>query len=121
MKVLVDTNILIDYLCGAAKAKKELSLYDEVFISLITWIEVLVGATTEDEEKDLKNFLQKYTICEINKSIAERSVKIRKDLNLKIPDAIILASAEELGVMLVTRNSKDFSTKNPRVRIPYRL
>lgn len=121
MKAFVDTNILIDYLAGVSKAKKELALYSEVHVSLITWMEILVGAKDEDEEKEIKNFLLSFKVCEISQNIAERSVKIRKDLKVRLPDAIVLASAEELGLLLVTRNSKDFSTKNPRIRVPYRL
>ncbi len=44
MKAVFDTNILIDYLNGFKQAKKELSLYEEKLISVITRIEVMTGA-----------------------------------------------------------------------------
>jgi hypothetical protein len=40
---------------------------------------------------------------------------------LKIPDAIIWASAEEEGCLFVTRNTKDFPADHPGIRFPYRL
>ncbi|MFP3560880.1 VapC toxin family PIN domain ribonuclease, partial [Paraburkholderia sp. SIMBA_049] len=49
VKALFDTNILIDYLGGVGGAKKELARYEYRAISIITWMEVLVGATPEDE------------------------------------------------------------------------
>lgn len=44
VKALLDTNILIDYLSGIAAAKKELERFPDKAISLITWMEVMVGA-----------------------------------------------------------------------------
>ena len=46
---LFDTNILIDYLGGVGAAKKELARYDYRAVSTVMWMEVLVGATSEDE------------------------------------------------------------------------
>ena len=43
MKGLFDTNILIDYLAGIDEARRELALYRSSLISVITWMEVLVG------------------------------------------------------------------------------
>ena len=44
VKALFDTNILIDYLNGFEQAKAELARYSDKAISLITWMEVIVGA-----------------------------------------------------------------------------
>ena len=49
MKALFDTNILIDYLLGYEEAAKEIELYDDIFISVITKMEVLVGANKDNE------------------------------------------------------------------------
>lgn len=50
MKALLDTNILIDYLNGVVEAKAEIELYHFPMISAITWMEVMVGVETGDEE-----------------------------------------------------------------------
>jgi predicted nucleic acid-binding protein len=56
---------------------------------------------------------------ELTQEIARRAVELRQDLRLKLPDAIILASAEVEGCILVTRNTRDFPAHDPRVRFPY--
>jgi predicted nucleic acid-binding protein len=53
--------------------------------------------------------------------VAERSFLVRKQRKLKLPDAIILATAERSDRLLITRNSRDFPADDPGVRIPYRL
>ena len=42
---LFDTNVLIDHLNGIAKATRELRLSNDPAISMITWIEVMTGAS----------------------------------------------------------------------------
>lgn len=50
-----------------------------------------------------------------------RAVQIRKTARIKLPDALIWASAQAHSMLLVTRNTKDFSASEPGVRIPYQL
>ena len=119
VKAVMDTNILIDYLNGANSAKKELQLYEECLISLVTWMEVLVGAKNGREEMEIKGFLRAFTVIPITELIAERAIKIRRECKIRLPDALIKASAEEIGCDLVTRNTKDFSRNAPGIRIPY--
>jgi PIN domain. len=57
---------------------------------------------------------------DLSVDIARRAVDIRRQLRLKLPDAIVLATADREGCILVTRNAKDFDADDPRVRIPYR-
>jgi predicted nucleic acid-binding protein len=42
-------------------------------------------------------------------------------MRLKLPDAVILATAEESGCILVTRKTRDFPANDPRIRFPYRI
>jgi predicted nucleic acid-binding protein len=48
VRVLFDTNILIDYLSGIRAAKKELARYEYRAISTITWMEILVGTSADE-------------------------------------------------------------------------
>ena len=50
-----DTNIVIDALNGVEIADAEYGRYDRVLVSVITWIEVMVGAT--DDEEAVRDFL----------------------------------------------------------------
>jgi predicted nucleic acid-binding protein len=56
---------------------------------------------------------------ELNEAIAEEAVQVRNSKRLKLPDAIILATARVHGCQLVTRNSKDFDSSWPEVHAPY--
>lgn len=120
MKALFDTNILIDYLNGIPAARKELDLYQVHAISIVTWMEVMGGGEVELAEVT-RAFLNRFTVIPVGDAIAERAVKLRRERRLKLPDAIILATSLESGLMLVTRNVKDFGGKLPGVRNPYRV
>ncbi len=121
MKAVFDTNILIDFLKGIPAAKKELDLYDKHLISIITYIEVLVGVTDPSEEKEIRRFLSSFSVLELSQSIANNAVKLRQELRLKIPDSIVYATARDAGCILVTRNTKDMKTEWPDIRVPYSL
>ncbi|MGH8556467.1 MAG: type II toxin-antitoxin system VapC family toxin [Methylococcales bacterium] len=120
MNALLDTCILIDYLNGIAAARAELMLYQGKHISAITWMEVLVGATP-DTEPATRHFLEGFHLLETDHAVREEAVTLRRTHRLKLPDAIIWASARIHALPLVTRNTKDFSDTPPLIRIPYRL
>ena len=121
MKAVFDTNILVDYLNGVPAAKRELEQYEEVSISVVTWIEILAGAEGIEDETVTRDFLSRFKIQPLDVPLAERAVKIRRQHRMKLPDAIIWATARELGRILVTRNTRDFSEKEPGIRVPYKL
>ncbi|NHQ86769.1 type II toxin-antitoxin system VapC family toxin [Iodobacter sp. HSC-16F04] len=120
VKALFDTNILIDYLNGHEEARNELSRYTEVAISMITWMEVMAGATDLDR-LETESFLQSFELLPVDMHVARRAVEIRQAKRVKLPDAIIWATAQENNLLLVTRNPKDFHADEPGVRIPYQL
>lgn len=120
VRPLFDTNILIDYLGGIAAARDELARYPEPAISIISWMEVLVGAAS-GVELATRRFLAGFAIVEIDRTVAERAVLIRRERRIRLPDALIQASAEVHALLLVTRNSRDFDATSPSVRIPYVL
>jgi predicted nucleic acid-binding protein len=118
---LFDTNILIDHLNGVAKATREIRRSHDPAISVITWIEVMTGAASPGEEAILRAFLSNFQCLEITREVAERAAAIRRQKRLKMPDAIILATAEATGRQLVTRNVKDFPAGTRGVRVPYKI
>jgi predicted nucleic acid-binding protein len=120
VKALFDTCILIDYLRGIDAAKAEIEREQVPAISIITWMEVMVGATP-DTETQLRNFLNRFELIEIDAGIAERAVQVRTQRKLKLPDAIIQASAEVGSFLLVTRNTKEFGLDLDFLRIPYEI
>lgn len=119
MKAVFDTNILIDFLNKFAQAKDELERYTQKHISIVTWMEVMVGATTEQESRVLRTFLNSFSLEPLSSEVAEQAVALRRTYRLQLPDAIVYATARQQGCLLVTRNSKDFSPDWPDVRLPY--
>lgn len=120
MKALFDTNILIDYLNAVPEARDEFARYDQKAISIVTWMEVLVGAAPAVETAT-RAFLDGFTIIALDGAVAERAVALRKRHRVKMPDAIVWASADVHSMLLVTRDRKDFPRETPGIRIPYRL
>ncbi|MCC8398613.1 MAG: type II toxin-antitoxin system VapC family toxin [Rickettsia endosymbiont of Labidopullus appendiculatus] len=120
MKVLFDTNILIDYLLGHLSANRELEQYKDCQISIITKMEILAG-TSEDNEETIREFLDNFTIIGLNEKIAEIAISIRKEHKIKLPDAIIWATAKYCNGLLITRNTKDFPIHAPDIKVPYNI
>jgi predicted nucleic acid-binding protein len=120
VKALFDTNVLVDHLNAVPAARAELQRYTEKAISIITWMEVMVGAN-DDVVAATRGFLGGFDVVSLDAQIAERAVSLRRSHRLKLPDAIIWASAQVGGMLLVTRNTKDFPSGDPGVRMPYKL
>lgn len=121
MRAVFDTNILIDYLNGANPAAEELRRYHTRMISIITYVEVLVGVRGTSSEPAVRRFLSSFRNQSLTSSVAEQAVDLRKELGLKLPDALIYATARAEGCLFVSRNTKDFPEEWPDVRVPYRL
>ncbi len=118
VNALLDTNILIDFLNGRPQARDEIKRYDKASISLISWIEVIVGTAAENDIAT-RDFLDSFTMVPIDLRVAERAATLRRLHGTKLPDALIWASAEVHSLLLVTRNTKDFPPDMPGVRLPY--
>lgn len=120
MKALFDTNIVLDYLKGIDEAEREFARYEDIAVSIVTRIEVLVGAGPEIE-REIRAFLDDLLTLELDARVAERAIELRRAQRLKLADAIILASAQVMDRLLVTRDTKDFPASDPGVRVPYKL
>jgi predicted nucleic acid-binding protein len=122
MKGVFDTNILVDLLNGEAQAGVTLDRYSEKVISRISWMEVLVGVKNPSSETRLRSLLTEFRIAEVTAPVSETAVQIRRTTpKLKLPDAIIYATAREESCNLITRNTKDFPTSAADVTVPYTI
>lgn len=121
---LLDSNILIDYLNGIEAAADLIeSLPRPILISAITRVEILSGARSYEEEKEMIAFMGQFETVPLNDLIILMAGRARRGQagltkKLKTPDAIIHASARERDAILYTRNSKDFPA-GERVVHPY--
>ncbi len=122
---LFDTNILIDAISGYPEAFAEFGCWQRTAISAITLIELYAGVALNDKQ-EIASVLARigFDIIQIDANIISiaariRSASIRRRAKIALPDAIILATAQARGLVIVTRNKKDF--KGPNVRVPYEL
>ena len=114
MIYLCDTCILIDYLRGKPEVQQKL-LSDRkhsLGMSSVTYMELMVGALNKREVGIIKKAFSDFEIIEISEPISIKAKNLienfTKSHGLQIPDALIAATALELGVPLSTANIKDF-------------
>lgn len=103
VRVLFDTNILIDSLNGYSQAREVIKLYPDRAVSVITQIELLAGGKPVTEAQ-VRALLSGFTILQTEPTIAEYAATIRREQKLKTPDAIILATAQNKRRTLITRD-----------------
>lgn len=118
-----DANILIDALAGYPPARAEIvravGRGERPWISRMAWIEVL-SKGDDLVVREAGAFLSRFGMDEIDEEISQRAAALRRERpRLKSPDAIILASAQIRGRVLITRNTKDFPAEMPGIRVPY--
>jgi predicted nucleic acid-binding protein len=103
MTGLLDTNVALYLLGGRTLSPLPPGNYG---ISVITEMELLAWPSlTESEEKKIREFLEAVTICELSAPIRNRAVELRKLHHLKLPDAVVCATAMEFGVELWTNDT----------------
>ncbi|CAN5611357.1 type II toxin-antitoxin system VapC family toxin [soil metagenome] len=121
MIACIDSDVLIDYFDGILASAEELARYDNLLISRISWMEILVGARTTEQRQVRENFLHQFKLIELDAAVARRAISLRQEHRLRLPDAIVWGSALVHRALLVTRNTKHFPRDHPGVRQPYAL
>jgi predicted nucleic acid-binding protein len=120
-----DSNIIIDALAGFDRARMEIDRATDfgsrAWISRVVWIEVM-SKGEGDGLMRAETLLSGFDVDEVDAEIGRRAAALRRERGrLKAMDAIILATAQTRGRVLVTRNTKDFPAEMPGIRIPYTL
>ena len=120
-----DSNIIIDALAGNGAARIEIDRATDfgsrAWISRVVWIEVMSKGEGEGLRR-AETLLSGFGIDEVDAEIGRRAAALRRERGrLKALDAIILATAQTRGRVLVTRNTKDFPAQMPGIRVPYIL
>ena len=109
-KCLINTNVLIDAQMGRLTGKGLNYLANVInknfTISFITLIEYL---GYKDITKSSEDFIALAKVIEIDKFIIQICIDLRKNYKIKIPDAIIAATALSCNLILITNNEKDFA------------
>ncbi len=76
MSFLLDSNILIDFLAGHDPARRCVTNAEGAAISMITWIEVIVGAANPAEEALIRSFLAAFDVLAVDTAVAEEAVAL---------------------------------------------
>jgi predicted nucleic acid-binding protein len=121
-RYLIDSNAIIDFCNGKLpESGKVLLMNCNPEISIITNIELFASKNITDSEiQILKNFVSISTIYNLDLTLVEKIIEIRKEYSIKTPDAIIAATAIVNNLVLITRNTKDFvNVKDLQLINPY--
>ena len=111
--LLVDTDVFIDHLRGARELKPG---RHRIHYSVITRCELLSGAVGSVLVQRLLDPFRELTV---DRDVAERAGRIRRETGIATPDALIAATAIEYHLALVTRNRRHFEpVKQLRMRDP---
>ena len=116
--ILLDSNTIV-YL------SKEIISIDDVFddneecgISVITYMEVLGYDFESTKEKEfIEELLSYLSIIYIDEAIAKRVVVLKKERKIKLPDAIICATAMINNSLLITNDIRLKNIKNLKIKI----
>jgi hypothetical protein len=102
--IFLDTNVVLYFLGGRLVNPLPSGQY---FISVITEIELLsYPSLSLEEETQIIDFLNKITVVGIDNHIKKLTIAIRKQYKLRLPDAIIVATAKSLNATLFTNDVK---------------
>ena len=116
---LLDSNILI-YLSKNELPFSILDQFATLFISVISYMEVLgYRFNNSKEENFVKELVSMFNVRFIDQEIAENVIDIRKQYRIKLPDAIIAATANTDDLCLITRNIEDFKNIDVRILNPF--
>lgn len=101
-KFLLDTNVVL-YLLSGDETIAELVNGKELYISFITELELLgYGQLRPKDIAEIKGFLKECTIINITEQIKEKTIMIRQESKVKLPDCIIAATSQYLNIPLLT-------------------
>jgi len=113
MRYLYDTNIFIYYLADEL-AVSSLFVEDflnlhEILVSSIVRIELLsFSGLSEKEEQSIEDLLSQFNFVPLLREIEDQTIQLKRKHKIKLPDAIIAATALHKDTVLVTRNVSDF-------------
>lgn len=108
MRVL-DSNIVI-YAVQPANDWLRVQIVAQPFaVSQATRVEVLGWhRITPEDQRDLDEFISSGTLLSVTDAVADKAVELRQQKKMSLGDALIAATALELDMELVTRNTDDY-------------
>jgi predicted nucleic acid-binding protein len=111
--ILVDTDVLIDFLRGYGKAVSFVNRYNSrIILSSIVIAELFAGVKGHVEKAALEGFISLFPVVPVNTHIAKAGGLYKRDYGkshgVGLADAIIAATAEAENAELKTLNTKHY-------------
>lgn len=100
--ILLDTDVFVDHLRGATPIRPG---RHRLHYSVITRAELVAGNTAAEL---IDTLLGPFREIPVDRAIAQRAGRIRRESGVRLPDALIAGTALERGLGLATRNRSDF-------------
>jgi len=114
MSIVLDTNAVLYFLAGRlAEPLPEADFY----VSVITEIELLSYPLLKmEDEAEIRSFLNDVTIIDLTEKVKHSAIAFRRQYRLKLPDALIVATAHSLNAELFTNDIKLMNIKELSVK-----
>ena len=112
--IICDSNIFIEIFRKNFFIRSELEKigHENVIVSDVIKAELFFGAKNKQELQSIKNYLNNYSSLTIQPEISEMALGFVENYclsqKLKLPDALIAATAIYHNIELFTLNTKDF-------------
>jgi predicted nucleic acid-binding protein len=117
-KGLLDSNVIIDLSKGNLLTEDLVKDYDSLYTSIISYVETLGYSFSDDDERAVVlAVLNQVEIVDLNQTIADIAIQYRQRRKIKLPDALVLATAKHLEADLLTSDIHDFKNVDPSVRL----
>ncbi len=116
-ELLLDTDVFVDHLRGARRLRPG---RHRLHYSVVTRCELFAGRGADEDV--LRLLLAPFRELPVDRGIAERAGRIRREAGVRTPDALIAATALQHRLTLVTRNLRDFQpVRGLRLLAPERI
>jgi predicted nucleic acid-binding protein len=114
----LDTNILVGFFKGEGAIKATLERFDSLKIPAVVYAEFLVGLPYREQRDAADQAIKTlFDIVHTDDRICAEAAELRRKTRLKLPDAMVYATARLGGGVLITRD-KDFSADSPDIVVP---
>ena len=113
--MIIDTDVLVWYLCGSKEAQKTINSNIPFKISVVTYLELIQGVRDKRELRLLQKYLREWSteIIQMDETISTRAMFLVEDYylshSMETGDAMIAATAIENQEILLTANDKHYS------------
>ncbi len=115
---LLDSNVFIYISQKQLDFEKLLAHYDNFYTSVISKMEVLGYNFDSQQEKEIvENLFKEIEILNLDEDIVNNVIETRKKRKIKLPDAIVYATASTNDIDLITRNVDDFKNIDKNIKV----